>query len=335
MPTPSKAALALMIALFAWLWSAVAAAHDLRPATLGLVEHEDGRVDVSWTPPVQAGREIEGLAPVYPDHCSELGPNQLDCGEQGLRGRLSIRGLAGSSVEVIVQVHSPGGHVEVAALRERNPDYELGALESSREADAGEGAPSARRQLAWVYLGIGVEHIVLGIDHVLFVLGLLFVVGFERRLVWTITAFTLAHSITLACSVLDILRVPIAPVEAVIALSILLVASEACHERPTLTRRAPWAVAFAFGLLHGFGFAGALREIGLPDQQLGLGLLCFNLGVELGQLGIVVLCFGIGRLLAGRGERLRLPALYAMGTAAAYWAIERVLIALGMEVGLG
>ena len=315
--------LALLIVLLSVLVPQVASAHDLRPATLRLVEHEDGRVEVSWTPPVQANQTIDDVHPVFPEHCEVLGTTELRCGEQGLRGTLTIAGLEASSVEVIVQVERPDGAVSVTALREQNPSLELGNTRTG----------SARGQLFLAYLGIGVEHIVLGIDHVLFVLGLLFVVGLERKLIWTITAFTVAHSLTLACSVLDIVRLPIAPVEAVIALSILLVAAEACDDRPTLTRRAPWAVAFAFGLLHGFGFAGALREIGLPEGQLGLSLFAFNVGVELGQLAIVALCLVIARLLAQRSEwaaKLRLPALYAMGIVAAYWAIERSAIALGL-----
>ena len=323
-PYRSLALLALLlVSLLVGLAPRSAVAHDLRPATLRLVEHEDGRVGIHWTPPVQANAVLEGVQPVYPQHCERLEPSQLDCGQAGLRGTLTIAGLEASSVEVIVQVERPTGAVSITALREQNPSLELGESRTR----------GARWQLFLAYLGIGVEHIMLGFDHVLFVLGLLFLVGFERKLVWTITAFTLAHSLTLACSVLDILRLPIAPVEAVIALSILLVTAEACDDRPTLTRRAPWAVAFAFGLLHGFGFAGALREIGLPEAQLGLSLFAFNLGVELGQLAIVALCLVVARLLARRSEwatKLRGPALYVMGIVAAYWAIERSAIALGL-----
>lgn len=301
-----------------------AAAHDLRPATLALIEHDQGEVEVRWTPPVRAGEVLDEVQPIYPEHCEQVASTQLRCGARGLDGSLTIAGLAGTSAKVIVRIERADGRTSVTALREPSPSLELG------DAQIG----SAAGQTVLAYLGLGVEHIILGIDHVLFVLGLLFVAGFERRLVWTITAFTVAHSLTLASSVLDIVRLPIAPVEAVIALSILLVAAEACDERPTLTRRAPWAVAFAFGLLHGFGFAGALREIGLPGDQLGLSLFAFNLGVELGQLGIVLVCLALARALVEWGgswaERLRRPALYAIGITAGYWAIERSAIALGL-----
>ena len=139
---------------------------------------------------------------------------------------------------------------------------------------------------------LGVEHILSGIDHLLFVVALLFLVGFNRQLVWTITAFTLAHSLTLASAALGWLTLRSPPVEATIALSIVLVAGEALHKRETLARRLPALVAFLFGLVHGLGFAGALSEIGLPQNHLATALLTFNLGVELGQLVAVARCLG-------------------------------------------
>lgn len=313
----------IALGVVALLMSSVTLAHDVRPATLSLIELEDGRVSVAWTPPISTAGPDSQIEPVYPGHCVERSARELDCGTAGLSGELRIAGLAGKSAQVVVQVERADGSAQVAALRDGQETLRLGI-----------GTGGAKLQLAWTYTVIGVEHIVLGIDHVLFVLGLLFVVGFERRLVATITAFTVAHSITLGCSVLGLVALPIAPVEAVIALSILLVASEACHERPTLTRRAPWAVAFAFGLLHGFGFAGALQEIGLPPDQLPLSLACFNVGVELGQLGIVGLAYLGYRLVRDRpriAAALRRPALYLMGTAAAFWAIERILLVFGVS----
>ena len=179
------------------------------------------------------------------------------------------------------------------------------------------------------YTMLGVEHILLGIDHLLFVFALLLLVPGRRMLIWTITSFTLAHSVTLAAATLGWVRVPQAPVEAVIALSILFVAMEIVHwkqGRPGITRRWPWLVAFTFGLLHGFGFAGALSEIGLPEHAIPLSLLFFNLGVEAGQLmfiaAVLLLWAGLGRLRFPQWA-WRVP-VYAIGSLAAFWTIERI-----------
>jgi hydrogenase/urease accessory protein HupE len=180
---------------------------------------------------------------------------------------------------------------------------------------------------------LGVEHILLGIDHLLFVLALLMIVAGWRKLVATVTAFTLAHSITLAAATLGWVHVPQAPVEAVIALSILFVAAEIVHwkqGRPGITRRKPWLVAFTFGLLHGFGFAGALTEIGLPEHAIPLALLFFNLGVEAGQLLFIGAVFAAWAVLSRIPwpERVleqawRVP-VYVIGALAGFWTIERI-----------
>src|SRR4029077_7138230 len=174
---------------------------------------------------------------------------------------------------------------------------------------------------------LGVEHILSGYDHLLFVLALLFLVGFNRRLVWTITAFTAAHSVTLALAALGLLTLRSTPVEATIALSILLVAGEALHSRQTLSRRWPALVAFLFGLVHGLGFAGALKEIGLPQHHLSVALLTVNVGVELGQLLVVAVAYPVYRAFASSPKFAfaRAPALYAIGAVAAYWSIGRVV----------
>jgi hydrogenase/urease accessory protein HupE len=184
---------------------------------------------------------------------------------------------------------------------------------------------------AWAYLHLGIEHILLGVDHLLFVLGLLLIVGQRWMLVKTITAFTLAHSITLAVATLGVAHVPAAPLNASIALSILFLGPEIvrCWRGETsFTIRHPWVVAFAFGLLHGFGFASGLAQLGLPSEEIPLALLLFNVGVEIGQIGFV-----IGMLLLARSFRLtqlhwpklmeRLPG-YAVGTLGAFWTIQRV-----------
>jgi hydrogenase/urease accessory protein HupE len=245
----------------------------------------------------------------------------LDCGARGLSGNIGFDGLGGSVHRVVVQIVWLDGSTRAEIASSERPEIAVRGV--GKDAGASElGA------LALAYGELGVEHIATGFDHLLFVVGLLLLVGFNRSLVWTITAFTAAHSITLALGVLGVLAVPRAPVEAVIALSILLVAVECLRPGPSLTRRAPWAVAFVFGLLHGFGFAGALSEIGLPPGQIPLALASFNIGVELGQLALIALGFAATRLVLGAGDRakkLEKPLVYLTGTAAAFWTIERVV----------
>jgi hydrogenase/urease accessory protein HupE len=193
-------------------------------------------------------------------------------------------------------------------------------------------APAGTGEIAWAYLVLGVEHILAGVDHLLFVLALLLIVRGGVRILLTITAFTVAHSITLVAATLGWVHVPGPPVEAMIALSIVFVAAEivrGLRGRPGLTARAPWVVAFCFGLLHGLGFAGALAEVGLPQTAIPVALLMFNVGVEIGQLIFVAATLAAGALLA----RLPLPRRpwmdyaipYAIGAVAMFWVVERVI----------
>ncbi|HEY0954617.1 MAG TPA: HupE/UreJ family protein, partial [Roseateles sp.] len=190
--------------------------------------------------------------------------------------------------------------------------------------------PRGMGEIASAYTLLGVEHILGGIDHLLFVVGLLFLVGFNRQLVLTITAFTAAHSLTLASSALGWLTLRAAPVEATIALSIVLVAGEALHQRNTAARRWPALVAFLFGLVHGLGFAGALQEIGLPENHLLVALLTFNVGVEIGQLMTVGACWCLWRLASRwpAARRMRTALLYMIGSIAAYWSWLRITAVL-------
>jgi hydrogenase/urease accessory protein HupE len=184
------------------------------------------------------------------------------------------------------------------------------------------------------YVGLGVEHILTGFDHLLFVVALTLLVRRKRQLLATITAFTVAHSVSLALTVLGIVRVPAPPVEASIALSIVLVCAECLRPGDSLAHRAPWAVAFAFGLLHGLGFASALLELGVPERHVPTALFCFNVGVELGQLGIIAVVLAGQRLVARlRIERpwMRPGLVYAMGSLAAYWTIDRLGAVLGLR----
>jgi hydrogenase/urease accessory protein HupE len=191
--------------------------------------------------------------------------------------------------------------------------------------------PQGTGAVAWSYFVLGVEHILGGIDHLLFVLALLLIVRGSRRIIATVTAFTVAHSVTLAAATLGWVHVPGPPVEAIIALSIVFVASEVVHARQGragLTEQAPWIVAFSFGLLHGFGFAGALAEVGLPQAAIPLALLTFNVGVEVGQLmfvaAVLALRFVGTRFLRGEATWLPVATAYGVGAVAAFWTIERV-----------
>jgi len=182
-------------------------------------------------------------------------------------------------------------------------------------------------EIASAYAVLGFEHILSGFDHLMFVIGLLFLVGFNKRLVLTITAFTVAHSLTLASAALGLLTLRPPPVEATIALSIMLVAGEALRERETLARRWPALVAFLFGLVHGLGFAGALKDIGLPEAHLPIALLTFNVGVETGQLFTVAVAWVVYRTVRRLPivPQMRLATLYAIGTMAAFWSCSRIV----------
>jgi hydrogenase/urease accessory protein HupE len=292
-----------------------ASAHELSIAEMQLREIAPGDFLWHWT---ASGRRpaAEELAVLWPEGC-RAEENRLRCDEGGLKGELRIDGVGESYSAALVRVFWHDGQSRVFTLTAAQPTAQLyGSAEDRR----GMG------EIAWAYLVLGVEHILIGIDHLLFVIALLFLVGFNRTLVWTITAFTAAHSLTLALSALGLLTLRPPPVEATIALSIMLVAGEALHRGPTLARRWPALVAFLFGLVHGLGFAGALEEIGLPENHLAVALLTFNLGVELGQLFVVGLAYVAWRLLADRPQVAwaRAPALYAIGGIAAYWSIGRI-----------
>jgi hypothetical protein len=266
-------------------------------------------------------RPREELSAQWPEGCTVDGQS-LRCSSRGLVGRLSIAGVGQTHSVAFVRVDWLGGASRTYTLTAAQPSVAFyGGPEETRSA----------LDIATAYALLGVEHIAGGVDHLAFVAGLLFLVGFRRQLVATITAFTLAHSATLAANVLGWVNVRPASVEVCIALSIVLVASEALRARETLTRRMPELVAFLFGLVHGAGFAGALREVGLPEQNFSLALFAFNVGVEAGQLLAVLLAYvltgALARLRVPR-EVLRVPALYAIGVAAVYWSCERAL-ALG------
>jgi len=258
----------------------------------------------------------DDLVPRWPESCA-AGPSALHCGTAGLKGTMTVDGVGKRYSAAIVKVVWLDGQSRVYTFTRAQPSVELyGSADDRRGAG----------EIARAYTILGVQHILSGIDHLLFVAGLLFLVGFRRRLVGTITAFTVAHSLTLASSAFGWITLRPAPVEATIAMSIVLVAGEALRERETLARKWPALVSFLFGLVHGLGFAGALKSIGLPQSHLPLALFCFNVGVEIGQLMTVLAAYLVVRLpIAGRllGPARR-PALYAIGVVAAYWSWMRI-----------
>jgi hydrogenase/urease accessory protein HupE len=237
-------------------------------------------------------------------------------------GTIRIAGLTATMTDVLVRLERLDGTTQVTRLIPSAPSFIV------------EAAPRAI-QIAHTYLAFGVEHILGGIDHLLFVLALLILVKGRRRLIWTVTAFTVAHSLTLAGATLGFVHVPGPPVEAVIALSIVFVAVEIVHGRRDmagLTERFPWVVAFTFGLLHGLGFASALNEVGLPQSAIPIALLFFNVGVEIGQLLFIAAVVAIIALARQVMRRIAVPqpawawrvAPYTIGSVAAFWVIQRI-----------
>ena len=323
-----KARAAVFMFLF---FAATAGAHEVRPGYLQLNETAADQFEVFWKVPARGDLRL-GIYALLPDNCEEtsrvvtrsVGGSYTDTWSVSCAGGLEggsiyIDGLAATLTDVLVQITLLDETSRVSRLTSSAPSFVVPA------------APTWT-QTAVTYLGLGVEHILLGIDHLLFVLALLLLVRGLRQVLLTITAFTLAHSITLAAATLGWINVPQTPVEAVIALSIVLVAAEIVHRErgvSSLAQQWPWAIAFTFGLLHGFGFAGALNEIGLPQQAIPLALLFFNIGVEFGQILFIVAVYAVWalsrRLLVGLPKPITSygPA-YVIGTLATFWTIERI-----------
>jgi len=324
---------ALLACLLMSVFAQPAQAHEVRPAYLELTQQSADTFDVLWKVPAKGDlrlalyvrlpasvRNVTEPIGVFRDNTYI--ERWTISGAGALVGaEITIDGLRETMTDVLVRIQRLDGATQVERLAPDRPHITVLA------------APSAIG-VSWTYFIIGVEHIIFGIDHLLFVLALLLLVRGWRRVVATVTAFTLAHSVTLALATLGVVHVPGPPVEAAIALSIAFVAAEIVHTqqgRPALAERWPWTVAFLFGLLHGLGFAGALSEVGLPEQAIPLALLFFNLGVEAGQLLFIAALFavaGIALRLAPRLSRLSdrgASALaYALGAVATLWLFERI-----------
>jgi hydrogenase/urease accessory protein HupE len=316
-----RASSRLLAILFALMIPGMAIAHEMSMAELEMRELSKGEFTWFWGPGGSGARPVSAdLTPVWPQGCIEQ-EQSLRCPAPGLAGTLAVKGVGRAYSAAMVRVHWLDGQTRVYTITAAQPSVQLyGAANDARSAG----------EVVAAYTVLGIEHILSGYDHLLFVFALLFLVGFRRRLIGVISAFTVAHSLTLASSALGLLSLRSAPVEAAIALSILLVAAESLGTRQTLARRWPALLSFLFGLVHGLGFAGALKEIGLPESHLPLALLTFNVGVEIGQLAVVLLAWLATRWLSRYRwfARSRTPLLYAIGITASYWSWLR-LAAIG------
>jgi hydrogenase/urease accessory protein HupE len=317
---------------------ATAYGHEVRPGYLELTQRSAESYGVLWKVPAVGDLRLS-IRPKLPKNCTVIGEPvtfnlvgsyneraMVNCNGGIVGQTIAIDGLQATMTDVLIRLVRADNAVQMVRLTPSAPSFVV------------EAAPS-QWEVAVTYLKLGVEHILFGIDHLLFVLALLILVKGWRRLIGTITAFTVAHSITLAAATLGYVHVPGPPVEAVIALSIVFVASEiirAKRGQVGLTERSPWIVAFTFGLLHGLGFASALSEVGLPQHAIPIALLFFNLGVEIGQL-LFIGC--VTALIAGKvfvvrnhSEKAREKlgtadafAAYAIGAIAAFWLVERTV----------
>lgn len=318
-----------------FLLAVAARAHESRPAYMELRQESADTYALLWKVPARGLDQRLGLDVVLPDDCEVVEPARASFIRGAYLERSTIRregGMSGAAIrvaglpttltDVLVRVRRLDGSVQTARLTPAAPSFIVSGV-------------SSRMDVTKAYTAMGVWHIWRGSDHLAFVACLMLIAGTGRRLLVTITGFTLSHSVTLALAALGWVRVPVPPVEAAVALSIVFLASEIARpRRDTLTWRFPIAVSASFGLLHGFGFASALRDIGLPHAEIPAALLSFNIGVEIGQLafvgGILGCVFCVSRLLRRTGatardwpQRIEKPLAYLVGAVAMYWTIER------------
>lgn len=313
--------------------SSSALGHKLAPSLLQLTEQEPGLFEVYWKTPkmTRAGQQ---LRPVFPAHCKPVGQAgqategtgiitrwQLRCQESMAGETLSVNGMETTGTATVVKVQWLSGNNVQALINARDP-----AMRIPEQQGTGE--------IILSYIGLGAEHIWLGIDHLLFVLALVMLVPTTRKLIWTVTAFTVGHSITLSLVALGYMDYPVSLVEFTIALSILVLAVELARPQQSghWISNNSWLVAVSFGLLHGMGFAGALREVGLPAADIPLALFSFNIGIELGQVLFVVVCLAVAGLLSRYAQPTlvagRWLLIYSIGSLSAFWCIERGLSVL-------
>ena len=332
--TLCRRAVVLLLALL--VACTLAMAHEVRPAYLEIKETAPGRFSLLWRTPVLAGMRLSVVLRVPPVIKNEKEPTVqeltdslverrwISTGPEGLSGkRIEFAGLQATITDVLVRVELLDGRTWTTIIHPSQPWFEM-------------TAPPSWMGTVGSLLAQGIRHILFGADHLLFVLGLLLIVVDRWMLLKTVTAFTVAHSITLAIATLGCAELPVVPLNAAIALSILFLGPEIVRSwrgETSLTIRHPWVVAFAFGLLHGFGFASALTSAGLPRRELPLALVSFNVGVEFGQLGFILLVLALERsfrVLEVRWPRWAqaLPG-YTVGSLGAYWTVQRLALLLG------
>jgi hypothetical protein len=342
----SRASRAIIACLFAWLFvlSGPARADEPRPLYVQITEAPGNTYDLTWRmPPNFAAEDAPGL--LLPPDCAAVGQTSLQSDSTGHWQRQTVRcaaPLAGRAIRTSYPDGNPGlGTIFKNISLSGEADISL-ALPHERTLAL--PAPGTRPNSVFLqYMRLGIEHIWIGFDHLLFAACLIWIAGTLRRILITITGFTVAHSVTLTLASLDLVRVPIAAVEAIIALSIVFLAVElAKGPRDTVTWRHPVAVASVFGLLHGFGFASVLAEIGLPQDDLVAALFSFNLGIEIGQAIFVVVIVGAMALirtsllalsrhtahwrLASQSSPLpRLCVAYGVGVLASLWMLQRIV----------
>ncbi|MGL1889661.1 MAG: HupE/UreJ family protein [Reichenbachiella sp.] len=307
-------------------------AHEIRPALLSIVERDSGLFDVTWKVPA-VGDMVLGLKPKLPASLEPIGPSThnklpgtiIEYATYQLKGKsmagesILIEGLSTVQIDVLVKMEFLDGTVYSSLLQPKSPEYLV-------------PSPGTKATISWSYWRMGIEHILSGIDHLLFVLALLLLIPNYWKLLKTITAFTLAHSITLGLATLGFVQVPPAPTEAIIAMSIVFLAVELIHVKrgqSSVSAQYPWSVAMIFGLFHGLGFAGALTQVGLPAQEIPLALLMFNVGVETGQIMFVLVVL----VVLAINEKIKIPwpdwswkiLPYAIGSIGAFWTIQRAI----------
>jgi hydrogenase/urease accessory protein HupE len=325
----------VLLAMALLSFAARARADEFKPGYLQLTQLDHQTYDVLWKIPAIDESTTLKVKPQFPDGTEALTEvrSTFSRGVTVQRWRIRVpEGLDGKAIffsqlsetriDVLARLVRLDGTVQLERILPVSPSF------------VGKPSPG-RLEVVRTYTILGIEHILSGIDHLLFVFALVLLVQGTRRLLATITAFTVAHSLTLAGATLGWVQVPGPPVEASIALSIVFVAVEIVHARQgrySLTRHYPWVVAFAFGLLHGFGFAGALAQVGLPQSSIPVALLFFNVGVEIGQLLFVGAVLAVIAMSWRVGQRLRLPqpawlwrvAPYAIGALASFWLVDRI-----------
>jgi len=318
--------------LLFWLLTGSLSADTINPSLLNIKESKLGWYDVTWKVPVKNNRSLD-LSMKLPESFEIIGAavQRVDPGalietsrhkttKPSIMGeKISVEGLAKTQSQVLLRIELNDGSVFSKILKAEASEFII-------------PQKASKLDVALEYWEMGTIHILEGTDHLLFVFALLLIVVGLKALIKAITAFTVAHSITLALTTLGLLSLPAAPTEAIISLSIMFLAAEIIHKyngQISLTERYPWVVAFIFGLFHGLGFAGALAEIGIPEHEVPLALLMFNVGVETGQLlfiaGVMILLAFLKRLPLKLPEGSLKAVPYVIGTIAAFWTIERII----------